>query len=163
MESAMTATMTEYMKTFYDHYDTPLGKMEITASESAVLAIHFVDKVRAPQANAITDITKHQMLQYFNGERSSFDLPTAAQGTDFQKQVWQALTTVTYGNTCSYGDIANKINNPKAVRAVGSANGKNPLTIVVPCHRVIGSNGSLTGYASGIDRKAWLLEHELQP
>lgn len=84
----------------------------------------------------------------------------APTGTDFQKKVWGALEKVSYGDTCAYVDIANEIKNPKAVRAVGSANGKNPMTIVVPCHRVIGRDGSLTGYASGTKRKAWLLEHE---
>ncbi|MCL4125220.1 UNVERIFIED_CONTAM: hypothetical protein GTU68_003067 [Idotea baltica] len=81
-------------------------------------------------------------------------------GTDFQRTVWQALTSIPYGQTGSYADIAALVNNPKAVRAVGTANGKNPMTIVVPCHRIIGSDGSLTGYASGVERKAWLLNHE---
>lgn len=145
---------------YFDNYDTPIGKMEITASDSAVLAIHFVDEVRAVNANTITDLAKQQMLEYFSGQRREFDFPMQPQGTDFQKRVWSALTRVEFGKTCSYGDIANKIKNPKAVRAVGSANGKNPMTIVVPCHRIIGSNGSLTGYASGTQRKAWLLNHE---
>jgi len=149
------------MSTHYlDNFDTPLGKMEITATDNVVQSIHFVDRTQSVRANAITDLAKQQMLQYFAGERKSFDMPMEPQGTDFQKQVWRALTSVEFGKTCSYSDIANKIKNPKAVRAVGSANGKNPMTIVVPCHRVIGSNGSLTGYASGVDRKAWLLQHE---
>ncbi|MEM7358304.1 MAG: methylated-DNA--[protein]-cysteine S-methyltransferase [Pseudomonadota bacterium] len=148
--------MTKYL----DNFDTPLGKMEITASENAVEAIHFVESLQPIKANAVTDQVKSQMLAYFAGTLERFDLPLSPQGTDFQKQVWKALTSVDYGKTCSYADIANKIKNPKAVRAVGSANGKNPLTIVVPCHRIIGSNGALTGYASGVDRKAWLLNHE---
>lgn len=156
VESVMNKHDTQY----YDHYDTPLGKMEVTANESGVNAIHFVDKVRPKNGNTITERVKQQMLEYFAGEREVFDLPLDAQGTDFQRRVWRALTTVEYGKTCSYGDIANKIDNPKGVRAVGLANGKNPLTIVVPCHRVIGANGSLTGYASGVDKKAWLLRHE---
>lgn len=150
------------MTKYYDNFDTPLGKMEITANTEAVEAIHFVDQLQAVNTNAITELVKSQMLAYFAGTLEQFDLPMAPQGTDFQKQVWQALTQVDYGKTCSYSDIANKIENPKAVRAVGSANGKNPLTIVVPCHRIIGSNGALTGYASGVDRKAWLLNHEAQ-
>lgn len=145
---------------FFDHYSTPIGKMEITANDYAVLAIDFVDRVHAVNANAITDLAKRQMRRYFDGELEEFDMPIKAPGTDFQKRVWRALTTVDYGKTCSYRDIADKINNPKAVRAVGAANGKNPIAIVVPCHRVIGSNGSLTGYASGVERKAWLLNHE---
>ena len=148
------------MNTYYDHYHTPIGNMEITASNSVVEAIHFVDTVHPVCPNSVTNVAKQQMLEYFDGSRQSFDLPLGAQGTDFQKQVWQALCTIEYGETCSYSDIANKIKNPKAVRAVGSANGRNPLTIVVPCHRVVGANGSLTGYASGTERKAWLLNHE---
>jgi methylated-DNA-[protein]-cysteine S-methyltransferase len=145
---------------FYDHLDTPLGNIEISANSRAVLTILFVDRVRKANSNTLTDLAKGQLLAYFNGDLEKFSIPMDAQGTAFQKQVWQSLTTIAYGQTCSYSDIANKIENPKAVRAVGSANGKNPMTIVVPCHRVIGANGSLAGYASGVDRKAWLLNHE---
>jgi len=99
-------------------------------------------------------------LRYFDGARKSFDLPLDADGTEFQKTVWRALTSIPSGETCTYGDIAQKIGNPKGMRAVGLANGKNPMTIVVPCHRVIGANGKLTGYAFGTERKAWLLNHE---
>ena len=148
------------MSNYYDHFETPLGKMEITANDQAVLSIHFVDKTKTVYANSLTDLAKTQMLQYYAGELEKFDMPMQPKGTEFQQKVWRALTAVDFGKTCSYADIANKINNPKAVRAVGSANGKNPMTIVVPCHRIIGSNGSLTGYASGVDRKAWLLNHE---
>jgi methylated-DNA-[protein]-cysteine S-methyltransferase len=150
----MTSTL------FYDYLNTPLGKMEITANDTAVKSIYFVEEVATRQVNSLTDRAKLQLQHYFLGELEQFDLPMLPDGTQFQQQVWQALTTVVYGKTCSYSDIANSIDNPKAVRAVGSANGKNPLTIVVPCHRVIGSNGTLTGYASGVERKAWLLNHE---
>jgi len=145
---------------YQDNVETPLGKMEITATENAVTSIYFVDTTQELNANEITDQTKRQLQEYFEGERETFDLPLDATGTDFQKQVWQALTRIEYGKTGSYSDIARMISNPKAVRAVGAANGKNPMTIVVPCHRIIGSNGSLTGYASGTERKAWLLNHE---
>ena len=145
---------------YQDALETPLGKMQVTANQSAVTSIHFVDSVLAPKASAITDQAKRQLQEYFAGDRKIFDLPLAATGTDFQKQVWQALSRIAYGETGSYSDIANMISNPKAVRAVGAANGKNPMTIVVPCHRIIGRNGSLTGYASGTKRKAWLLNHE---
>jgi len=148
------------MTDYFDHFDTELGVMEIHASDDAVLSIHFVQKTHNVKANNITKLAKNQLLEYYSGKRKTFDLPLAPIGTDFQKQVWQALTTVCYGDTCSYSDIANKIKNPKAVRAVGAANGKNPMTIVVPCHRVIGRDGSLTGYASGTKRKAWLLKFE---
>jgi len=145
---------------YTDHLETPLGTMEITASELAVHAIHFVDLNAAVKRNELTDITKQQLQEYFAGDREMFDLPLDPIGTMFQQKVWRALTTISFGQTCSYSDIATKIDNPKGVRAVGAANGKNPLTIVVPCHRVIGSNGALTGYASGVERKAWLLDHE---
>lgn len=148
------------MSTYRDNYETPIGKMEIIANDSAVLSIHFVDQPAEICSNHITDLAKQQMLEYFSGQRREFDMPMTSQGTDFQKRVWNALTTVAYGKTCSYRDIAEKIMNPKAVRAVGTANGRNPMTIVVPCHRIIGSDGSLTGYASGTERKAWLLRHE---
>jgi O-6-methylguanine DNA methyltransferase len=145
---------------YQDSFETPLGKMQITANQHAVTSIHFVDTALKANANAITENAKQQLQEYFAGDRKTFDLPLEATGTDFQKRVWQALTNIDYGETGSYSDIANMINNPKAVRAVGAANGKNPMTIVVPCHRIIGLNGSLTGYASGTKRKAWLLNHE---
>lgn len=148
------------MNLYYDNYDTPLGEMEITANDRAVLSIFFVGETKKVKPNLMTEIAKAQMLQYFAGDLEVFDMPMQPQGTDFQKQVWHALISVDYGETCCYSDIANKISNPKAVRAVGAANGKNPMTIVVPCHRIIGRDGSLTGYASGMEKKAWLLNHE---
>ena len=148
------------MKNYIENFATPLGTMEVEATDDAVLSIHFVDQARPEIPNAVTKVAKQQLVEYFAGDREEFDLPLSPEGTEFQRSVWQALSTIEFGTTCSYSDIANQIKNPKAVRAVGSANGKNPLTIVVPCHRVIGSNGSLTGYASGTDRKQWLLNHE---
>jgi len=152
--------MNENFSCYYDHCQTPLGLMEVSATETGVRSIYFVDQVQSAKSNKITIEVKRQLLEYFSGTRENFDLPLEPQGTDFQKRVWQALSNIEYGKACSYSDIANQINNPKGVRAVGLANGKNPLTIVVPCHRVIGANGSLTGYASGLERKAWLLRHE---
>lgn len=150
------------MKTtiYQDHFDTPLGLMETTANDKAVLSILFVDSVEYKNPNSLTALVQQQLLEYYVGDRQHFDLPLQAHGTEFQKSVWRALCKVDYAAICSYADIADMIDNPKAVRAVGAANGKNPMTIVVPCHRVIGSNGTLTGYASGVRRKAWLLEHE---
>lgn len=148
------------MSHYSDYLSTPLGLMEVKANGKAVESIHFVDHSAAPHANTITDLAKQQLEAYFAGDLQEFDLPLAPQGTEFQQQVWTALRTIEYGRTCSYADIATKIRRPKAMRAVGAANGKNPLTIVVPCHRVIGRDGSLTGYASGTERKAWLLNHE---
>lgn len=140
---------------------TPIGWLNIVADESAVVAIEFdanPDSSETP--NAVSRQCCEQLVAYFNGEIQDFDVPLKMNGTDFQRQVWQALNHIPYGETCSYGDIANRIGNPKAVRAVGAANGKNPIPIIVPCHRVIGSSGKLTGYAGGLDLKVWLLEHE---
>ncbi len=145
----------------YEYLPTPLGLLEIAASEQGLVAVAFCDKPRQlikPQR--ITQQAKQQLLAYFNQELTVFNLPLAAEGTAFQQQVWQALTTIPYGQTASYGEIAKAINNPKGVRAVGLANGKNPIAIIVPCHRIIGANGTLTGYAGGLDKKAWLLAHE---
>jgi methylated-DNA-[protein]-cysteine S-methyltransferase len=103
---------------------------------------------------------KRELDEYFTGTRTEFNLPLAALGTAFQQKVWQALITIPFGETWSYQDLADAIGNPKAVRAVGLANGKNPISIIVPCHRVIGKSGKLTGYAGGVERKAWLLKHE---
>lgn len=150
------------MKTFTQFYQSPIGILEIKATEQVVQSILFVDKTAKEQPNSITKLTVKQLKSYFDGKLQTFDLPLGAQGTEFQKNVWKALCSVKFGKTATYRDIANKISNPKAVRAVGAANGRNPLTIVVPCHRIIGSDGSLTGYASGVDRKRWLLEHELK-
>lgn len=148
------------MSLYKDHIETPLGILEISANEDAVTSIYFVDQAAELKRNAVTELAKLQLKEYFAKTRTEFDIPLRAKGTEFQQQVWAALGTIKHGDTCSYADIASFIKNPKAVRAVGAANGKNPMTIVVPCHRVIGANGSLTGYASGTERKAWLLNHE---
>ncbi|WP_333608771.1 methylated-DNA--[protein]-cysteine S-methyltransferase [Arsukibacterium sp.] len=151
----------------YDYLSSPLGLIEIAATEQGVAAVSFCAQprfaVQPQQALAQqhwAQQAKNQLAAYFAKELTQFELPLCASGTLFQQQVWQALTTVPYGKTASYGDIAKAINNPKGVRAVGLANGKNPLGIIVPCHRIIGANGTLTGYAGGLDKKAWLLAHE---
>lgn len=104
--------------------------------------------------------TANQLQQYFAGERQTFDLPLAAYGTDFQRQVWMQLTRIPFAHTRSYGELAVQLGNKNAMRAVGAANGRNPIAIIVPCHRVIGADGKMTGYAGGLDRKIWLLQHE---
>lgn len=146
---------------FLQTIDSPLGAVQIFASEHGVIRISL-GKVSATcdTPSTLTRLAALQLTQYFAGSLTAFKLPLAATGTPFQQQVWQALSQLPYGQTCSYANIAQKIANPKAVRAVGAANGKNPLAIVVPCHRVIGANGTLTGYAGGLDNKAWLLKHE---
>ncbi|MBO1256887.1 methylated-DNA--[protein]-cysteine S-methyltransferase [Alteromonas sp. 5E99-2] len=145
---------THYVETF----DSPLGIVEVTASEKGVISIYFVEKhAKNQNKNIHSSSAVTQLREYFVKSRTQFDLTLEPVGTEFQKSVWQALLAVQYGETVSYSDIANAIDKPKAVRAVGAANGKNPLSIVVPCHRIIGKNGALTGYAGGMDRKAALL------
>ncbi len=146
---------------YTDYLNNELGCIEITASDKGICSVYFVanpDKPVSP--NEFTALAKQQLSEYFTNKRQVFELPLEQNGTAFQNQVWQALLTIPYGQVASYADIAQRINNPKAVRAVGAANGKNPISIIVPCHRVIGANGTLTGYAGGLERKQWLLQHE---
>jgi len=149
------------------YIDTPIGKVQICASSKGITKVHIMDdgdnthrsKSQGKGSEHITDCC-HQLDEYFKGNRKSFNLSMDLDGTDFQKKVWAALQSVPYGETCSYGEIARYIGKPRAQRAVGSANHSNPVAIIVPCHRIIGSNGSLTGYGGGLWRKEWLLEHE---
>lgn len=146
---------------YIEYMDSPIGVIEITATETGIASVYFVEATdQRPTPNALTALCKKQLLEYFASDRKSFDLPFDQKGTDFQTQVWDALLTIPFGQLATYRDIANTIMNPKAVRAVGAANGRNPISIIVPCHRVIGSNGTLTGYAGGLERKQWLLQHE---
>lgn len=151
---------------YYCIYQSPLGEIALTANEQGLSALAFqtgkspIDFTGLSEHHSkFTKVVK-QLDEYFSGERKHFDLPLAPKGTNFQKQVWQALTEIPCGETKSYGWIAKSINNEKAVRAVGTANGANPIALIVPCHRVIGSNGKLTGYAGGLALKAKLLMHE---
>lgn len=146
-----------------EYFDSSLGKIKVTASNKGITSILFVkqgEEILAASPNHLTELACTELQQYFTGQLKQFSLPLDVSGTQFQQQVWQALLSIPYGTTCSYADIANRLNNPKAVRAVGAANGKNPVSIVVPCHRVIGANGRLTGYAGGLDRKERLLNLE---
>ncbi|MDF2155213.1 methylated-DNA--[protein]-cysteine S-methyltransferase [Vibrio sp. CAU 1672] len=153
--------------TFYTNWFSPLGDITIQANAHGLLGIWFEICTTKPDnlgerhdLHPILSQTVTQLGEYFAGQRSHFDLPLAATGTDFQMRVWQALTTIPYGETWSYQELANAIGNPNAVRAVGLANGKNPISIVVPCHRVVGKSGKLTGYAGGVERKRRLLALE---
>ena len=138
-----------------------LGLIRLRATAGGLTEITFVMEEDAPaQPNAHTERACTQLAEYFDGTRQAFDLPLAPQGTDFQRRVWQALGTIPFGETRCYAEIAEQLRCKGGQRAVGAANGKNPLAIVVPCHRVIGSDGRLTGYAGGIGRKQWLLAHE---
>jgi len=144
------------------YYDSPLGWVEIQASCDAVTSIAICNE-RKKDICSDSPILKdcvRQLDEYFNGRRTNFDFPMNQRGTAFQQSVWKVLAEIPFGKTVSYGDVAKKLNAPKSSRAVGAACGKNNLWIVIPCHRVKGSDGSLTGYAGGLDCKRWLLEHE---
>ena len=146
-------------------FQSPLGIIEITGDEQGIFSILFADRQQLqfpenPDTLATLTECQQQLKEYFQGTRFMFTIPFIVKGTPFQQGVWQALTTVPYGKTASYKDIATLVGNEKAVRAVGTANSKNLVSIIVPCHRIIGANGKLTGYAGGLWRKEWLLKHE---
>ncbi len=156
------------MTTYYSEMPTPLGTL-LLRGDGTVLTGIFMENHRhgptdhgaAVRDDALFADARAQFAEYFAGQRTEFDLPLdRATGTDFQRQVWRALCDIPYGETISYGELARRIGQPAAVRAVGLANGRNPLSIVVPCHRVIGTGGKLTGYGGGLDRKRHLLDLE---
>ena len=154
---------------YFDYYDSPLGQILLVAGDAALTGLHFVDEKyypgvaadwqQAPRAKMIMQARK-QLDEYFGGTRTEFDLVVEPDGTAFQRGVWRALQTIPHGTTISYGMLAQRIGKPSASRAVGAANGRNPISIVIPCHRVIGANGDLTGYAGGMARKDALLRLE---
>jgi len=151
----------------YRLLDTPIGELRLVSTGKALVAMEFPGHHSAagtdrPQPDPVLELAARQLGEYFAGQRRKFDLPLAPAGTPFQLTVWSALAAIPWGTVCSYADIARTIDRPRAVRAVGAANGRNPLPIVVPCHRVIGSNGALTGFAGGLDIKRRLLELEGQ-
>lgn len=143
-------------------YISPVGNIIIKENGNAITNISFGQGKRENEFSPSPLIirTINQLREYFEGKRKIFDLPLAPKGTDFQKKVWQSLLEIPYGETRSYKEIATKVGNPKAYRAVGMANNKNPIAIVIPCHRVIGKNGELTGYAGGMDVKSYLIKLE---
>ncbi|MEY2582844.1 MAG: methylated-DNA-[protein]-cysteine S-methyltransferase [Ilumatobacteraceae bacterium] len=153
---------------------SPVGDLRLIAGEHGLRAILWgaedaariasIDEIELVEASTpVLDQAVSQLEEYFAGTRREFDLPLDAAGTPFQKSAWMVLRTIPYGETISYGQQAKQLGDPNKARAVGAANGKNPLSIVVPCHRVIGSSGHLTGFAAGLDIKSWLLDHEIQP
>jgi methylated-DNA-[protein]-cysteine S-methyltransferase len=154
-------------KIYFTEFASPIGKLRITGTGAALTGV-FMESERhtsAQSRDAVRDAAplreaRQQLDEYFGGERREFSLVLDADGTEFQRSVWRALRGIPYGATASYGDIAKRIRNPKAVRAVGLANGRNPISIIIPCHRVIGADGSLTGYGGGIERKRFLLALE---
>jgi methylated-DNA-[protein]-cysteine S-methyltransferase len=169
--------MPEVLHLLIDRIDTPIGEMVIIADrEGNLRAVDWTDHDPRAEDSLRLHYGKNgftltparnpgglsqAISNYFAGDLTAIDsLPTKTNGTDFQRQVWQALREIPLGTTTSYGELARRIGRPKAVRAVGLANGSNPVGVIVPCHRVIGSNGSLTGYGGGLNRKRWLLDHE---
>ncbi len=150
------------MESVKAYLKTPIGIAEIVGNENGIQSISMLDKEIESSTNIPPSLQDcvHQLAEYFEGTRSEFDLKLNPKGTDFQQKVWKELLNIPFGKTRTYLEQTKQLGDPKAIRAVASANGKNPIGIIIPCHRVIGSDGSLTGYASGIWRKKWLLEHE---
>ncbi|HEX4152678.1 MAG TPA: methylated-DNA--[protein]-cysteine S-methyltransferase [Steroidobacteraceae bacterium] len=153
----------------YTYLDSPIGKLLLSTDGEALTGIHMhladgpAPEMRDWACDADAGVlpkAARQLEEYFAGKRREFDLPTRPSGTTFQRLVWRQLMDIGYGETWSYGKLAQRIGNPNASRAVGLANGRNPLPVLVPCHRVIGADGSLTGYGGGLERKRWLLAHE---
>jgi O-6-methylguanine DNA methyltransferase len=150
---------------YVTHYMSPVGLLEIKCDMKGIISIHFIDEVdgaflkNAAENPLLLDCVK-QLDEYFMGTRRIFELQLQLDGTEFQKQVWNSLCNVSYGSTATYRDIALAVGSPRSARAIGNANNKNRIPIIIPCHRIIGCNGSLTGYAGGLWRKEWLLLHE---
>jgi methylated-DNA-[protein]-cysteine S-methyltransferase len=157
------------MNLFYKLVDSPIGKLKLVASDKGLVGILWEkDRPGRVRLSDLTENPKHPLLvkteeqlrEYFQGKRKHFTVPLDMRGTPFQKQVWEALLAIPFGETRSYGQLAKQLGNPNATRAVGAANGRNPVAIIAPCHRVIGSSGKLTGFAGGLDAKAHLLNLE---
>jgi len=149
--------------------DSPIGTITLVADDDALVELHLPNEKpssttaaeeTSPDEHSVLERAASQLHEYFAGERREFDVPLAPRGTTFQLAAWQALRTIPYGETMSYGEQARRLGDARKARAVGAANGRNPLPIVVPCHRVVGANGHLTGFGGGIECKAWLLDHE---
>ena len=158
-------------KILFSRLDSPVGKLLLTAAQNRLLGVYWeaddsriqrlmADGCYCEDRDSFLDTVVTQLGEYFRGLRSEFDLPLAPAGTAFQQRVWQRLQAIPHGQTRTYGEIAAQLDNPKGARAVGAAIGRNPIAIIIPCHRVIGSGGTLTGFAGGLSNKQWLLEHE---
>lgn len=152
----------------FTNFDSPIGRLLLTTDGTALTGLYMEVSRKAQSTEGWVEDgsvgplaeTVRQLAEYFAGTRRKFDLPLRLAGTAFQQRVWRELTEIPYGETWSYGQLAKRIDKPSASRAVGLANGRNPISILVPCHRVIGADGSLTGYGGGLERKQWLLAHE---
>ena len=152
--------MVKISEKFYGYMDSPLGVLEIICSDEALISVKYLEKTGQNKKNILVEKVVIQLSEYFDGVRKIFDLPLGISGTEFQKQAWQVLLSIPFAETISYKEQADRAGNPKAIRAVGLANGKNNINIIIPCHRVVGQNGELRGYIGGLSRKNWLLEHE---
>ena len=144
------------------YYNSPVGCLEITASEKGISSLYFMEEHKhnsRPKGGIMKDCLD-QLKEYFSGKRKSFELELEPQGTEFQKKVWKELLNIPFGETITYLELSRRIGNTEAIRAVGNANGKNPVSIIIPCHRVIGASGKLIGYGGGLPRKKWLLDFE---
>lgn len=141
-------------------YRSPIGLLEIVVRDDVLVSLEFVEEETGNDNHPLIETCKRQLDEYFNGTRKQFELDLKLEGTPFQNRAWEQLQTIPYGITITYGEQARRLGNPNASRAVGGANGKNKIVIVVPCHRVVGSDGTLTGFGAGVWRKKWLLDHE---
>lgn len=157
------------MTTYFSRIDSPLGDLVVLSDGHFVTGLYFPEHkgwsgpaTTSQQADEMFAAARGQLSEYFAGDRLAFDLPLKLLGTPFQQTVWQQLAKIPFGETISYAELARRVGQPTASRAVGAANGRNPISIIIPCHRVIGASGKLTGYAGGVQKKNWLLEHEQQ-
>jgi methylated-DNA-[protein]-cysteine S-methyltransferase len=152
------------MSNFYTYYKSPIGLLKIAGSENFIDEVSFADKEedrqQAENPSPLLHQCVEQMIEYFNGRRRLFEIPVHQRGTQFQEKVWGELLNINYGRTITYMDLAKRLGDPKVIRAAASTNGKNNICLIVPCHRVVGSNTSLVGYSGGLWRKKWLLQHE---
>jgi methylated-DNA-[protein]-cysteine S-methyltransferase len=146
--------------TFVSYLETPIGFLRILSNGSGITSVKFMDFDGPEDPGIHTESAKTQLKEYFEGKRDRFDLTLLPDGTDFEQKVWVQLNNIPHGTTTSYGKIASHLGDKNFSQAVGAANGKNPIAVVIPCHRVIGSDNKLVGYAGGMERKEWLLKHE---
>lgn len=145
---------------YQSYLETPIGFLRILSNGNAITEIKFQDTDGPEDPDIQTESARTQLKEYFDGNRDVFQIPIQADGSEFEHRVWEELDKIPKGSTTSYGQIASKLGDKNLSQAVGSANGKNPIAVVIPCHRVIGANNNLTGYAGGLHRKEWLLKHE---
>lgn len=156
-------TLVEPTESVFFH--SPIGWVRLTATTTALIGLEFVNDVmfecdQTASEHRILRQALHELREYFTGRRQEFSIPVQTLGTSFQQQVWQGLQTIPFGGVMSYGELADQIGHPRSMRALGNANGRNPIAIIVPCHRVVATGGKLGGYSSGLDKKLWLLAHE---